>query len=587
MMVVVDFLMVNNTRSLGDYFDYTKFLVDELIQKGFIDKYDIIHPSTDFDEPMPTEAIPETVCIIDYINNKNMCWQLVLEFGTYASSSQLRATISSDGYILKVEDNYLEQLKLAIKNTLKKDWKKIIWLMDKDSEMLSVNLYPAIYRAENLARQLINEVMTKEYGVEWWDIFVPIQIRNKHRARMGGYKAIAPSFANVDERLMSIDIGDLNTIFELSENLWVPSYNTEINNFLNNYTEISLDKIKKILTSQLAETKNLWTEQFSKYLSADFIGKLREFELNRNHVVHNKLIDRVAYREIQNSIQRVEVELTAALKKVAEVVISAEQREATTNLISFRRQEEEAALLEIMESESGVRIKNSDEIIDLFDEQLRDFHTEFQTNLRFRNDIVISDYQNILLENVTGTLFEITYKMTNETSNVLYSIDAINGSQGEESMMELSIQMNDERYTKTIRYINGEVSFNAYQGNYIPETQDTFYMSDLEELMEELIEFIDLHFENMREKVDSEMYSIIKDGGNHPTAEGIYCFNCDEEYICVDQSYADFGKCLNCGEMNSICLCERCSCYFEVDDDYYEDDEPRLCDNCLEHYENE
>lgn len=57
--------------------------------------------------------------------------------------------------------------------------------------------------------------MAKEYGIGWWDIYVPLQIRNKHRARIGGYKAIVPGFVNVDERLMSVDICDLISIFTL------------------------------------------------------------------------------------------------------------------------------------------------------------------------------------------------------------------------------------------------------------------------------------------------------------------------------------------------------------------------------------
>ncbi|MCT9925408.1 hypothetical protein N7272_14725, partial [Enterococcus faecalis] len=90
------------------------------------------------------------------------------------------------------------------KDILYKDWEKVIWLMDKDSEILSTKLYPEIYITENLTRQFINELMIKKYGVDWWDKFVPQKITKKQKNRLTGYKSIVSKFKNVDEKLMSI-----------------------------------------------------------------------------------------------------------------------------------------------------------------------------------------------------------------------------------------------------------------------------------------------------------------------------------------------------------------------------------------------
>jgi hypothetical protein len=118
----------------------------------------------------------------------------------------------------------------------------------------------------------------------------------------------------------------------------------------------------------------------------------------------------------------------------------------------------------------------------------------------------------------------------------------------------------------------------------MPETKDTFYMLDLEELMDELMEIFDAYFENMREKVDSDMYSIIKDGGNSPVADGVYCWDCGEEYVCIDETYGTYGQCLNCGEMNEVSICARCACYFEGTPSV---DEPDFCDNCLDDFKSQ
>ena len=586
MPTLVDFLMINNVQPIDDLFTYTENVIKGILEKGLITQVVIAQATLDFGDSSPIMVIEDNIFAIDYIYSKgeyNTHWQLVFEFGTFNSSKQLEITITSADYKIAIADNYLEQLKLAIKTAIKSDWERIVWLMDKDSEMLSIALYPSIYRTENLARQLINEIMTKEYGIEWWDIYVPIQIQKKHHARMSGYKSIVPGFVNVDERLMSIDIGDLNSIFTLKEKRWTPIFDGEISRFLNDHSEMNLNKLKEKLSRQMTTTKDLWIEQFSKYLSGDFIGYFKDFEQNRNHVVHNKLIDRSAYATISCSIETVEKELRAGLQKVSENVISSEQREAAAAQMEIERQEQEEALHDIMETEAGVEIRSEEEIIDLYDEHLYEFHSEFQTVLRFRNDIEIGDYQNIVSSDVNGILFEITYKINNKIATVSYSLESLIDSQGAESTVDVTIQVDEESYTKSIGYINGEASFNSYQGNYMPETQDEFCVSDLEELMEGINGFLETHFENKRESMDSEMFSIIKDGGNSPLAD-VPCCECGEDYICVDENYGTFGQCLNCGEINSIAMCERCSCYFEGESS---NEEPVFCENCLDYFAEE
>lgn len=586
MKTVVKFLTINNVHPLDDLFTYMENVVTELLKNGLITKVIVGQTTLDFGESSPINEIMDNVFAVEFVYSKenvNTHWQLVFEFGTFSSSKQLEITISTDDYRIEIDNNYLEQLKLAIKTSIKDDWKEIVWLMDKDSEMLSIELYPSIYRVENLARQLINEIMTKEYGIEWWEIYVPIQIKKKHRARMSGYKSTVPGFTNVNERLMSIDIGDLISIFTLKEKKWVPVFDGEISHFLNDHSEMKLEKVREILVGQMETTRDLWTDQFSKYLSNGFIEYLKEFELNRNHVVHNKLIDRTAYISILRSIQNVEKELKDGLHKVSETVISTEQRKAIAEQVEMEREEQEAALHDIMESEAGVEIRSVEEIIELYDEHLYEFYTEFQSNLRFRNDIEIGDYQNIASSEDTGVLFDVKYKIEDETAKVSYELESIIDSQGAESTVSISIQIGEENYSKFIRYVNGEASFNSYQGNYMPETQDEFNMSDLEELMEGLVEFLDEHFENKRESIDLEMYSIIKDGGSSPVAD-IPCWGCGEDYICVDENYGDSGQCLNCGEINEIAACSRCECYFEGESN---GDEPVFCENCLDHFEKE
>lgn len=43
--------------------------------------------------------------------------------------------------------------------------------------MFIIDLYAKIYKIENLLRELINEVMVKQYGTKWWELLVPYDIK--------------------------------------------------------------------------------------------------------------------------------------------------------------------------------------------------------------------------------------------------------------------------------------------------------------------------------------------------------------------------------------------------------------------------
>lgn len=97
----------------------------------------------------------ETCFSIEYnsvTDKKKNIWNLVFQYGTFDGRLQLKVTISSDTYVISVEDDYLEKLKLSIKDIIVDDWGDIIWLMDADSQCLSESIYPDLYSAENSLR---------------------------------------------------------------------------------------------------------------------------------------------------------------------------------------------------------------------------------------------------------------------------------------------------------------------------------------------------------------------------------------------------------------------------------------------------
>lgn len=577
----VEFIAVENTSGITDYYDYVESIFNKLVAEGCVSATAVsprIVPAS-FILECDEEPTSFSIKYNREDDGKSDSWKLLFKFGTYYGNLQLQISILSDTYIVTVEDPFLEKLKLAIKQSIIHDWVEIIWLIDEDSQCLSESIYPDLYTVENSLRRLINSVMVKAYGTKWWDLFVPYSIKEKHRSRLAGYKSMIPGFNNVDEKLMSIDIGDLSTILTLEKKKWDPKFEDELNSLLNGMSLQKTEKIMEILNKQMKVETSLWDQWFSKYLPGSFKADFKKFELYRNHIAHNKLIDRSAYRKIKEISELISNNLKDAIKKAEADILSAEDK-----IIVEREREEYLQLLEECERENkendaGVKIRNTDEIRGLLSDAVEEVISFLSEKLCFREDIEIQTGEY----NEKGyTALEITSKINDEMISV--SIDfEINDEEGAESLATL--QYGDkETY---INYTNGEVEYDPEQGLYMPRTQDELSAEDIENAKESILEYIN-DITDIKGKAHEACYLAVRDGNSSPIAEGVECEECGECEISVDEEFAPIGTCLNCGCKNNISMCDRCEEWFNTDSDgMYEEYGASLCQNCLDEFEEE
>ena len=486
---------------------------------------------------------------------------------TFKTGLQFSVYIFSDSYKTSPDKEYIEKLKFAIKKLVKNDWGKIEWMVDQDSECLATDLYPEIFRTENLIRRMISELMTKYYGSSWWDTFVPIDIKKKYASRMSGYKGTAPGFANLDDYLLSIDIGDLNTIIGYKYIKWAPAFDETVNLMINGKSEWNDGKVREILKNQGVIEIDFWDEHFSKYLPSNFIDLLATYEKNRNHVAHNKLLDRQAYQSIKRNTEEVKSCVSKALKKISELIISKEERDRIDAEIA----EQEAGYEEIMESEAGVEIRHNDEIEEILEVAFSQVCADLAEELRFREDIDVEVFADYL---------RLTYKITDQQI-VLRAEMSVNDEQGATSTYEIT-SSEDPYFSVELTYINGAIIYNEEQANYFPLTEDE--KPDVEAVVKIIIAYIDDKFPNLRQEVEMDAYRRIKEGGEPLVLSDIACEECGEFFIASDDSYAEKGTCLNCGAKHFLNTCSRCGSHFLGE---IEEGEPNLCENCLHDIEEE
>lgn len=573
METLVEFVAIAEERVIDDFNSYMMEFQNFLVESGVIDAVDIDSQFYSLSE------VP--IYLIDFHSEKYI-WKIVVEFSTYEKNHELMVLIQSENYSLNFEKDDLERLKVIVKNFIKAKHKNIFWLYDAESEFLATDLYPRIFKVENLARKFITMVMNRKFGIHWWKL-VPLKIQEKHKSRLVGYKGIIDNFKDVDERLMSIDTGDLHDILTNKVMKWKSS---EENIKKLSKLNLNLESLNKIIQSQQVVYSDWWKTIFSPLLPESFLEEFKKFESNRNHIAHNKLIDKSAYKKILHSIDVVQEALLCGIQKMSSEFKSEEERKEEA--FEYELLQEELIserILELKESESGVITRNSNQILALFNDELSRLYDSIEESFRFSEYLNFSDYTEIENCNSNSVVFEIQNKIDGYVISFEANTD-INDYEGSQSFLYLEYKKDGSSSLEeigSVSYNYGEVEFNEFQGNYMPIQMDGISEYELSRLGKRLVEIINTEFTDYKEKVESSRYSTIKDGGPDPILD-LPCQECGEEWICVDENITDLGRCLNCGEINEVTECERCG---RKDFGSPSEDEPFLCEGCWNYYKEE
>ena len=571
MKTLVEFVAVAEEKVVENFDSYMMEFQNYLVESGIIDAEEVDRQFYSLTE------VP--LYLIDFHSGEYI-WRIGVEYSTYEKNYELMVSIQSENYIISTENEYLERLKRIVKNFIKIKHKKIFWLYDSESEFLATDLYPKVFTVENLARKFITLVMNRKFGIHWWKL-VSLKIQEKHKSRFGGYKAIIDNFKDVDERLMSIDTGDLHDILSNKVMKWESSEE--------NITELTQpnlhsENLAKILQRQQVVYSDWWQTIFSPLLPESFLSEFKDFELNRNHIAHNKLIDKAAYKSILHSIDVVQKALDCGLEKMSlelksKEVLKEEEFELLQEVLMSERN------LELKEIESGVIIRNSNQILALFNDELSRLYESIEESFRFSEYLNFSDYTELENCNSNSVVFEIQNKIDGYVISFEANTD-INDSEGSQSFLYLEYKKDGSPSLEeigSVSYNYGEVEFNEFQGNYMPIQMDGISEHEMSRLGEKIVDIINSEFTDYKEIAESSKYSIIKDGGPDPILD-LPCQECGEEWICVDETITDFGRCLNCGEINEVTECEHCG---RNDFGSPSEDEPFLCEECWNYYEEE
>lgn len=424
---------------------------------------------------------------------------VIFQQDTYEWNVQLTVEIGYKNSCHKSEQSYdafLEKLKLAIKNSMVRDWYKCVWISDSQSLWLSREVYSEIYMAENELRAFVSKVMIDNFGAEWHDRPEFSKLSASIELNADNVKRNVPNFANIDVNLYTVTLEGLMDTVQSDIYTDAMSSDSEVQKRIKSkiFSTTQLDKMKSaldFLRNQYTKKYNIWDKFFIPFIDKpeEFQTSLTSFIANRNHVAHNKLLDYSAKEKMLYDTHAFRGYIKEAVRKFDSENRS-EEVEETLQAIEDQKEYEREAHLEIVQSEAGISIRDRKKILALFREVIRDIYRDIHEILYFNEVLDVNEINSLKDEMDEQLLFTI-FNERQELLNV-YGLVDIDDSEGATSVLKISVVGgNDEDVaTESIEYVNGEAEYNLEQTSYMPVVKDSLDDGNKEAVKEAVNEFV-------------------------------------------------------------------------------------------------
>lgn len=561
--------------------DYIDSIKDNLnVERGLIKSWEE-HHYLDFGKRFKVETLKNSVYLVD------------TELLTYDESKQLFILIKPVN-IDNTDTNYdkdLSELKVEIKNSLIKDWKDCVWIEDSQSSKFAIELYESIHKCENKLREIINLIMMRNFGVNWWEKYTTRKIKDKYKLRFTEHKRIATSFSNVNNKLMSIDTDDLIEIMTQKTHKFQPTIDQKILTLLETVDDsgevghviATYKKFFDKLKGELETEVDLWEELFSKYFEIDFLKEWKDFSKNRNHIAHNKLLDYHAFKIINKNVEQVEHKLLAAEEKIKSFSLSQEEIERLEVMEEIFNLELEEYENNKMEIEANIQILSSDAILDILIDFISEYIEEIMDDFYFREDLIVEAYDFDSQDTTPKNLLEVHSKIN---GNLLiietdYEIDDHRGSESKLILRMYSDLGKSELIEECeVSYTNGDAELHEDGQYYIPLVENELHTNESKGFSKALVEYMEESLPYLVHTMDELKVKETAEGGINPVSSS-ECEECGEEYVCVLEEIAPVGVCVNCGFKNELKECSRCQSLYNRNIE----GDSTFCGNCSEYIE--
>lgn len=219
-----------------------------------------------------------------------------------------------------------------------------------------------------------------------------------------------------------------------------------------------------------------------------------------------------------------------------------------------------------IKDETGIDILYDNEIFDLFAEKIFELYAEIEDSEYFNCTINLGKLNKIELGN-KQSLFTVNSNVRKDFSFTVCSEMEISDGMDEDSYINLWIEKFDKSVmlNTEIIYHNGAAHEDGIECYYIPDSESYFESDLFNDFISELKNYIQNEMNPLKAEVDSRLYLHITEGQTKPVSD-FPCWNCNQNYISIDDELYPFGHCINCGEENEILTCVVCGEIYSCDE---------------------
>ena len=354
----------------------------------------------------------------------------LMEINRYTNNENLiinTKIFCEEDYIYNGIDDVLYDLKVEIKQILKKMFKDVYWQFDIHNNYICQELYSKIYSIENEFRQIIAEFMLKKFGYEWYTRVVNSSLKSKIETYSKWYRDNYTEFKDVYIDLFNLQVKDLLELLKSSydKNVVARKIDEQLKkekigtlSAVEDERKVAI-KLKKI-KDDIIQENNEWDCCIEKILGQDFNNQWEMFEMMRNMVAHNKPICRKLYSDFvkqEKILMERFKQLTTYIQENFDAACKEARDLSTSKLyVDYMTYEqmyrEEAGLEQLPEDEAEVwnDINEDNDIYDfmnMIDEYSNDFTKCVEELEYYTDEIEYSNMDTTIKEYIAEHLFKI------------------------------------------------------------------------------------------------------------------------------------------------------------------------------------
>lgn len=458
---------------------------------------------------------------------------------------------------LKTEnyDQKLEELKIALKNRLAPDWGACTWLVDMQSAQLCKEAYEKAFVIENNLRAFASKVLIHFLGVDWLSKPGLEKQSESVKNLKGKFIQRVPEFDNINTDFLSMTLETLfgvlfdgvtyNAEFVMNRDQYDKLFNMASKN-------VSGQNIAEYIKSKRTVEKSIWSDLFVPFIDEPekFKDATHKFIEDRNHVAHSKVLSWSAYQVILKDFEKMDEQIRNADAKF-DMEETSDELLDTWSAEEEQQRNEREYYRERLASETGIDILDESDIENQFDETLHDLYSDVFKQYHLDVRYEISDFQTLNEETcftVTSPVLEDGSLRVDVVAN--YTID---DDLGEDSVCKIECRDGEGKTicSAEIRFHNGN-GHESEEGLMEADEDSEYDTSELEELRDEMFEYIDEKLNLYPEKLDAYVYE--NKGDNVWTAD-FACSQCGKFGVSINEEFLPIGRCCYCGWDNEL---ERC-----------------------------